>query len=182
MGLCRSERKVPVPKEILFPEVEPRYVFERDCLGFRALADGTPVECLVTAELLLARFGAQDWTEDALRQAYREHRATIQAIARNHIANGWIDEEGLLLTTRFTRLSVTFGERLREWAAGRAKADAAHHMLTEIIGPNAEEVIVEWDADDRPPGQLSINLRIADPSIPYSVKALLGPREWEDPT
>ncbi len=170
-------------REILFPEVEPLYVFDRDCLAFRALADGKPVECMATAEFLLARFGAHDVAEGSLRQAYRDHKHDIQEIARNHIANGWIDEEGrIFLTTRFTRLDVTFGGRLNAWDGGRESATAAHRILTEIIGPNAEEVVVEWAGEGHPPGQLSITLRISDPSIPHSVKLFLGPNEWENET
>jgi hypothetical protein len=172
-----------VPTEIEFPNIEPTYDFDRDCLSFRARVDSQPVECLVTAELLLARFGARDMTEEAMREAYREHRTEIQDIARSHIANGWIDEEArIFLTTRFTRLSVTFNERLDQWAIGRAAAEAAHQMLTKIIGPNAEEVIVEWDGGERLPGDLLISFRIADPSVPFSVKVSLGPAEWQDRT
>jgi hypothetical protein len=103
-----------VPKDIQFPEAEPRYVFERDCLGFRALADGKPVECMVTAELLFSRFKARDMSEEALRQAYREHKATIQGIARRHIENGWIDEENrVFLTSHFSLVpKLLFGNGL----------------------------------------------------------------------
>jgi hypothetical protein len=171
-----------VPLEIRFSDPDPRYVFDRDCLEFHALVDGKPVQCLVTGELLLARFGARDMTEDSLRQAYREHTAEIQEIARNHIANGWIDEEGrTVLTTRFTRLNVTFSERLNEKADFLALAKTAHRMLTDIIGPYTGTVIVEWDADEVSPGQPSIRLRIVDPSIPYSAKASLHPKEWDNP-
>jgi hypothetical protein len=172
-----------VPKEIQFAEVEPRYVFERDWLAFPARVDGKPVECLVTLELLMARFGAREPSEQAMRQAYREHRAAIQAIARNHIENGWSDEESrVFLTTRFTRLRVTFGDGLGEGTVGRNSAEAAHRMLTDMIGPNAEEVSVEWDAEDGPPDQACISLRISDPSLPFSAKRVLAPKVWRDHT
>jgi hypothetical protein len=165
--------------DIDFPDPEPRYAVDPDGLSFRARVGGKPIECLVTAELLLARFGACDVTEEAMRQAFFEHKGEIRQIARDHIANGWIDEDGrLFLTTRFTRLKVVFGERL----VGRTLANDANRMLTEIIGPYAEEVLVEWDGQASTPNQEGISLRIADPTISFAVKELLGPGEWKDPT
>lgn len=172
-----------MPREIVFPEGEPRYVFERDCLAFPAKVDGQPVECLVTLELLMANFGAEEPSEQAMRKAYREHRAAIQDLARIQIENGWIDEESrVFLTTRFTRLTVTYGERLRSNPNLRASSEAAQRLLTEIIGPNAEEVNVEWDAENRPPDLVLLTLRIMDPSLPYSGKVSLGPKVWQDST
>ena len=170
-------------KRIVFPEIAPRIVFEGDCLAFPALVNETPVECLVTGELLMHRFGATDFTEAAFRESFAWRRSEIQEIARQHIENGWVDEEHrILLTTRFTQLNVTFGDHSGEAAASRALIDAAHRMLTDIIGPNAETVDVEWSGSDGPAGQPGINLRISDPSTPYSIKAFLTPKQWEDPT
>jgi hypothetical protein len=161
-----------VAKEILFPDREPVYLFDRDCLAFRALVEGRPVECMITAELLLSRFGARDMTEGSLREAYRKHRAGIQAIARDHIENGWIDaDHRLFLTTRFTRLTVTFDSRLGEWREGRALAEQAHRVLTELIGPNAETVNVEWAAAETRPGEAGVLLRLEDPAMSFSVSA-----------
>ena len=167
---------------ILFPEADPRYVIERDCLSFPARVDDKPVECLVTLELLMARFGVREPSEQAMRQAYREHRLAIQAIARNHIESGWIDEENrLILTTRFTRLTATFGERFHASVSLRTSAEAAHRMLLAIIGPNAEDVIVEWDVENQPQGLAGLVLRIADPSLFFSGKVVIGPKAWQDP-
>ncbi|MBY0524973.1 MAG: DUF1488 domain-containing protein [Gemmataceae bacterium] len=170
-----------MPKDIQFPEVEPRYVFERDCLGFQALADGKPVECMVTGELFMTRFRARDMSEDSLRQAYREHQSEIQSIARDHIENGWLDEDGrVFLTTRFTRLSVTFSEPL----ASDPHVAAAHRMLTDIIGPNAGAVTVTWtcfagvNVQERP----SVHVSVIDPAISRQRSIAFQSKDWADTT
>jgi hypothetical protein len=171
-----------MPKSIEFPDTEPGYIFERDCLLFRAVVDGKPVDCFVTGELLMVRFGAQAITGDALREAFLERRAEIEGIARNHIENGWIDEDGrILLTTRFTRLDVSFDERLSEWPDGLAGAKVAIRVLTEIIGPNAEEVSVAVAESGSSEPRRSLTLIIADPSLPFSTRTALAPEERQDP-
>jgi hypothetical protein len=173
-----------VPNHIEFPDTATTYVGELECLAFRALVDGQPVECRVTAGLLMARFGARSEDEDALRQAFLEHGEEIQTIARDHLANGWIDEDGCLyLTTHFTRLTVTFSERLKEWPLGHERATEANNVLTTIIGPDAEEVLVKWDRGIAPTGMEGIVLHItdmADPANPISVRASLSLKEWEN--
>jgi hypothetical protein len=152
-----------VPKDILFPPTEPLYVFERDCLAFRAIADSKNIQVLVTAELLLSRFGALDESEKSLRDAYRLHKDEIQAIARGHIENGWVNKDGdLFLTTRFTRLSVSFGAGIALWPEVRALVQRAHRILLDLIGPNAREVHVLWDVVEDPPLPLTINVSISD--------------------
>lgn len=162
---------------IVFPEAEPQYDFKRDCLVFCVLADGRPVECLVTAKLLAVHFGARDMGEESMRQAYHEDKTEVQDLSRNHIENGWIDEEGrIFLTTNFTRLRVTFGERLGP------ELEKAHRILLELIGPNAREIAVEWDADQEPQGCSRIRLRLTDPSIQHSVATVFGPKDLQDPS
>jgi hypothetical protein len=154
-----------VPSTFVFPDVEPTYEFDRDCLAFPALADGKAVTCLVTVEFLMARFGAREPSEQAMRQAYREHKEEIQAIARDHIEKGWIDEESrIFLTTRYTRLTVKFTERLLQWPLGRATADVAYRLLLELIGPRAGEVSVEWDREDHAEDLDRMRATIFDPS------------------
>jgi hypothetical protein len=171
-----------VPNQIDFPEADPTYVFERDCLAFPAVVDGKPVLCLITGELLLFRFGAQDMSEEAMRETFQEHRTELQAIARSHIENGWIDDEGrILLTTRFTRLNVTFGETLGKRSALLSAANTAHRLLTEIIGPNAEEVSIVWDVRGSDPEESAISLQIIDPAIPHSAKVFLEHPERQHP-
>jgi hypothetical protein len=166
-----------VAKVITFPEAEPFYDFDNDCLAFHANVEGKTIECIVTLELLMASFRATDPSEETMRQSYREYKEEIQAIARTHIDNGWIDnEDRVFLTTRYTRLKVTFDEspKAREFVA------FAHRILLDIIGPNAEEVIIEWQGDEDPPGSPSISVRIVDPDTTHSVKAFFGSKESAD--
>jgi Protein of unknown function (DUF1488) len=164
-----------VPNEILFPDVEPTYVFDLDCLAFRAIVDGRPIECLVTAELLLTRFGARDMTEASLRETYRQHRPEIQVIASGHIEHGWIDDERrVFLTTRFTRLTVTYDEKLRKWREGLALAESAASVLIDIIGPNAEAVTLQWGVPENMPSESAIQLRLVDPEMSFSVSVIFG--------
>ena len=167
-----------MPPKIQFPEVDPRYVSERDCLEFPATRDGKPVRCLITAELLMARFGARDMFEEAMRRAFEEHKSEIRAIARDHIANGWVDPEGsIILTTRFTQLTVTFADRLKEWPEGYEEAVKSNRILAEILGPNAEEVTVVWDREAFRTDPVSLVLHISDPTIPISTTCHLRSKD-----
>jgi hypothetical protein len=139
-----------VPKEILFPEVEPRYDFERDRLAFPASVDDKPLECLVSLELLMSRFGAREPGEEPTRQAYQEHKAEIQAIARHHIEMGWVSKDNVvLLTTRFTTLKITFGESLQARPREHKLALEMMTLLKEMVGPQAGEVSVEVDWEEK---------------------------------
>jgi hypothetical protein len=172
-----------VPAEITFPDAEPQYVFDRDVLAFRAYADGKPLEVMVTAELMITHFSARDMTEDALRDAYHEHKGEIQQIASGHIENGWVDDEGrVFLTTRFTRLKVTFAANLVEWPEGLAMAKDAHRVLADIIGPSAEEVAVEWFRSESLSPEPCIAVRISDLPAPDYVAFVFGLRELRDQT
>lgn len=168
--------------EITFPEPEPRYVFERDCLALWASVDGTLVNCFISAELLYSRFGAKGLTEEDMRQAYRGHEAEIQAIARSHIENGWIDQNNrVFLTHRYTRLTVAFGDRLGQRTPELALAENAHRVLLDLIGPTAEEVSVEWNDAEDDRRRTPIRVRITDPVIPWSVSTILHSKDWEEP-
>lgn len=165
-----------MPVTIDFPDTEPSYVFQRDCLAFSARMDGKPVECLITFELLLQRFGARGFAEAEAREAFRRHEDEIQDIARHHLEMSWISPEGrVLLTTRFTRLKVSYGPNLCQWAEGKALAEAAFRLLAEVIGPTGGEVSVEWERPSGPFDAPEILLRLADAS--GSVSAVFDPRE-----
>jgi hypothetical protein len=178
-----------VAKIITFPESEPEYVFNRDCLAFHANVDGKSVKCMVTAEFLMTNFripdSTPDFSEEAMRNAYRVYKLEIQKIATDHIENGWIDDDSrIFLTTRFTRLNVKFGERYDESPRIRTLVVSAHRILLDLIGPNAEAVNVEWrewNGDEDPPGHPGISVRIADPDTSRSGKVFFGPKESDDP-
>lgn len=163
--------------DITFPDSVPEYVFDRDCLAFRARVGDGSVLCLVTAELLFSRFGAKTFTEDALREAFQNHRPELEEIARTHIESGWVDEERrIVLTTRFTNLTVRNDPSLGLVRDGLATAASAHRTLLGIVGPSAEAVGVTWSAAPGPesPG---VTVRITDPVTGFSATGLLGPRE-----
>jgi hypothetical protein len=139
-----------VPQNIQFVEGKPRYIFERDCLEFRALVDGRDVECLVTGELLMHRFGARAFTEDAFREAFTRHESEIHAIAQHHIEMGWINPENLvILTTRFTTLKVKLGEELRKRNRELEMAGLVLRLLAQVIGPGSGEVTAELDWEEK---------------------------------
>jgi len=166
--------------QISFPAIEPRYVFERVCLAFPALADGKPIECYVTAELLNAGFGATDFTEKSMREAYTSHRAEVQALAQGHIENGWIDDQNrVFLTTRHTRLSVTYDDDVDKIPRGRDIATSAQRFLTGIIGPNAQAVDVRWVASVERPFA-GIYVEISDPVTKYFARGFVGQKETID--
>ena len=165
-------------KEIEFPELEPVYIADRDCLIFRAIAYDKPVECVVTAGLLMANFGALDIDKESLLKSYQEHKPDIHTLAMNHIENGWIDEEGrVFLTKRFTRLKVTYGDHYDESPAVRSLVDTAHRILLNLIGPNAEKVNVEWSGEEYPP---RISVQIIDPDTLHSSKIFFNAKDSAD--
>lgn len=170
-------------EKITFPDSEPRYLSGRDCLAFDAVADDKPVECLITTELLFFRYGAGDPTEASLREAYQEHLAEIQEVARTHIKNGWIDEEGrVVLMTRFTRMKVTFSDTLGNLPGCHPIAHSAHRILTGIIGPNAEGVEVTWYASADTLVDRELGVLIADPETGYSTAGSLPLQELANTT
>jgi hypothetical protein len=172
-----------VPQEIVFPDAEPSYVFDRDVLAFRALADGKPVQVMVTGELLMSSFGARDMTEASLRDAYQRNRDDLRDLARTHIQMGWVDEQSrVFLTTRYTRLHVTFGDRLSAWSTGRILADTAHRLLVDLIGPSAGEVVVEWGVAEDGQDRRMVTLDIRDPAFQTSVQAIIDQKEFDDPS
>ena len=63
-------------------------------------------------------------------------------------------------------MKVSFSGELHKWVEGLALAKSGHRVLTEVIGPNAENVDVAWGSitdGDIP----MVDIRIGDPSIEY---------------
>lgn len=137
-------------KEIVFPEIEPDYVFDRDCLAFPALVDGKSIACFASGELLMHRFGATAFTEKALREALARHKAKIHSIARHHIEMGWVNSENqVILTTHFTTLQISFGDELRKRPAAFEIATMAQQVVAELVGPSSGEVAVKFDWEEK---------------------------------
>src|SRR5687767_7866636 len=90
--------------DIMFGEGRPKFLFVRDALEFPAVADGSPVRCIVSAELLMERCGAQDNSQIQMEKAYDKNRAAIQWAARELIEAGHAKDGEVLLTTKTARL------------------------------------------------------------------------------
>lgn len=148
--------------EIQFPITEPTFISERDSLSFRAVLDNKPLECLISAELLMTRYGARGIKETELREAFTKHRQEIEDIARDHILVGWTEKNRVLLTTRFTKLGAGYQKFLED-----SSVKIATGFLIEMIGPNAGTVNIDWKIDS----DGTCICEISDPTVPTKVSA-----------
>jgi hypothetical protein len=113
-------------------------------------------------------------------ECYQQNRETIQQIARTHIEMGWINPDNdLLLTARYTRLTVTYGPSLRSWSGVQALAEDASRYLIQLIGPFADEVFIEWDRGEAQSHPV-LTLRISGSS--RSVSAVFEVEELRRPS
>ena len=165
----RQRRRSPCPPKSV-SSISPVYLVDRDALAFRALADGKPLSCIVSAELLHSDFKAKDMTEEEMRRSYQEHKAEIQAIAKEHIHNGWMDDLGRVFLTNSLH-EITGNVRPQPLCMVRRAfgGKKVHKVLLDLIGPNAEEVVVQWSTktDDR--GQPVVSVLLTDPTTKLSV-------------
>lgn len=67
--------------KVSFPATPPRYNADDLELTFAATADGTPIDCVITAEALEDHFGAASPREPDLVAAFDAHRPAIEAAA-----------------------------------------------------------------------------------------------------
>src|SRR5262249_16144049 len=122
------------------------------------------------------------FTEKVLREAYHRHLTEIRAIARTHIENGWIDEKRrVFLTTRFTRMKVSFDDSLDGVPGSREIAESAQRILAELIGPNAGEIEVRWGATPGAPDNSVVSVQLIEPDLGYSLAASFGVQRAFDP-
>jgi hypothetical protein len=78
-----------------------RHLSDRDAIELPAAADGAPVRCIVSAELLMQRFGARDNTPGEVRGAFDDGLVVIEEALRKLIAAGHVDAKGeVVLTTK----------------------------------------------------------------------------------
>jgi len=63
----------------------PRWIFDRDCVHFYAIADSKVINCLITAEALMHHFGAREYEAEEFLRAFRERKGEIEAVARQRI-------------------------------------------------------------------------------------------------
>jgi hypothetical protein len=126
--------------------------------------------------LLMPRFGASEPTEEAMRAAFRRHRSQIEAIAREHLEYGWIEEGQTVLTTRFTVLNVEYGPELRSKPHDLQVAESMMRVLAELIGPGSSEVTVEFDGGEKD-GYQSFAVHIGDDY--GGITGLIGSRDLD---
>jgi hypothetical protein len=94
-----------MPKSIVFPPVEPFWIFDRECLAFPAIVDGVTIRCLVNYEALMRNFGAKGPpSQSAAIEAFEKHREVIQRTARKLIEAGQINERKEVLLRSQTQL------------------------------------------------------------------------------
>jgi Protein of unknown function (DUF1488) len=86
-----------MPEQIVFPQLRPVFVFERNCVAFPSLVDGRVVRCLISVEALHKDYGANGFSEEEAMRAFNEHRAQIEEAARRKLKRSEISPEGELL-------------------------------------------------------------------------------------
>src|SRR4051812_4575895 len=132
-------------ERIVFPDVPPRPNFKRRCIEFPAELGAKKLLCLATAELLVERFEARDFTEEEILRAYEKYRPRLQAIARSQIRAGKISPnfEVLLTTESFALKEVKFSDGVRESPYYFQLARQVTAELEEVVKTSAPFVTVE---------------------------------------
>jgi hypothetical protein len=87
---------IAVTPDVVFPDVSPTILFERDALSFPAVSDGEPVMCVVSFELLIGP-GSND-ADEAIR-VFQTQKTDLHEKARALIQSGRVDADGELLIT-----------------------------------------------------------------------------------
>jgi Protein of unknown function (DUF1488) len=118
-------------------------------------------KCLVTEEFLLTRFGPQA-RRDPLK-AYEEHKPTIHAIARSHIANGRVSDENEIRveSDSFALKDVTFSKSVRE-SPEYHRVLQATAFLEDVLGQSAPLVTAAWDRKAGSNGHSVYSLTLRD--------------------
>lgn len=134
-------------KTIEFPDIEPRLVFDRDCVVFPALVDGRPIRCMVTFEALMQDYGAK--RDSDFLEAFRRNRGAFEKQIRSKLAAGIVPEEVIIKSSR-----EVGGHRIFQYVPSEAiKArDDIFHLLHDITvdylgraSPHSCNTRVQWD-------------------------------------
>jgi hypothetical protein len=83
--------------DIEFRDPRPRYDFARDIVLFAGQTAREDKDCAISREALDDWFGADGEDKDGRLQAFRDHRAEIQAMAREIYLNGPVPADGMVL-------------------------------------------------------------------------------------
>jgi hypothetical protein len=88
-------------KRVQFLPGQARHLPDRDAIEVPATADGGPVRCLVSAELLIQRFGARNNAPNEVLGAFNYGLLAIEEALRKLIEAGHVDAKGeVALTTK----------------------------------------------------------------------------------
>jgi hypothetical protein len=88
-------------KRIQFLPDQARHLSDRDAVELPAAVDGDPVRCVVSAELLMQRFGARSNDPGEVRAAFDDGLVVIEEALRKLIEAGHVDAQGgVVLTTK----------------------------------------------------------------------------------
>ncbi len=88
-------------KRIQFLPDQARHLSDRDAVELPATVDGDPVSCIVSAELLIQRFGARNNTPNEVQGAFNYGLVVIEEALRKLIEAGHVDAQGeVVLTTK----------------------------------------------------------------------------------
>jgi hypothetical protein len=100
---------------ISFGDAPPRYDFSRDVVQVPGLAGSQPKDYAVSREALDDWFGSEGQGADARIQAFRHHRAEIEALAREVYTNEPVPADGAILikTADIPRLRARIKSTMR---------------------------------------------------------------------
>jgi hypothetical protein len=120
-----QQKRSVVPKlDIEFRDAPPRYDFVRDVVEFSGLTFGEAVVCGISREALDDWFGAEGKEPEGRMKAFRDHRADIQAMARQVYLNDPVPADGtvLITTSAVPRLKETLKSRNHRRSGASRKA------------------------------------------------------------
>ena len=86
-------------KRVQFLPDQARHLPDRDAIELPATVDGAPVRCLVTAELLIQRFGARNNTPTEVLGAFNYGLLAIEEALRKLIEASDVDANGEVVLT-----------------------------------------------------------------------------------
>jgi hypothetical protein len=156
-----------VTKQIDFPDFEPRWVFDRDCVVFLALVDKKPVKCLISVEALIQQYGIKYSEKDAVL-AFRKHRDEIRELARRKIeAADYDDERGevLLTTAALSDVDgVEYSEDIRNNPALHKQVLNASAVVRKLLGRAFDGLRISWQVIQGT-GPRVVQLSAEDPEI-----------------
>jgi Protein of unknown function (DUF1488) len=186
-----------VLKNIAFPPAQPYWLFERDCLRFPVLVDGSIVNCLVSGEALLQHFGAKVLTADEAKRAFNDHKPAIQDAARRKIEAGEFNTRGELLLrisdftrqttttpapTRFSEpvLRISYRDKLDSDAILKDAIVNASRILEDELASGLRHVTAEWKRLPVPTGDMLVQLTICDLDTKALVEGFFTPADLKN--